>query len=406
MNFQTIHDLDQQYYMNTFGERLPVAFVSGEGCTLTDTEGKTYVDFFGGIAVNALGYGYPSFMAAMHDQLDKLLHTSSVYYVPNQALLAQQLVEHTFADRVFMANTGTEANEGAIKLARRYFKDKDPRRFKVLSLVNSFHGRTLATLAATGQEKYQKPYTPLPEGFENARFVSVDTASPSQLGALYELYGDRVSLMIDHHEAGTPYADHLIVPNAAACGEIVYDLIAASGKEAPSICDSLLYAAISGDTGGFRFSNVTRETHLRAAALVESGVDVAQISHKLFSVKSFPVLRAERLGFDKLHLYDKGRIGISAISFEDKQFNKLQDEHLSTIVDIVRSIEGVEIAVVIRQIEKERAFRVSMRANVDFDVSAVCAKFGGGGHRRAAGATVEAKDVEEAERLVLDAICK
>lgn len=246
----------------------------------------------------------------------------------------------------------------------------------------------------------------LPDGFENARFVSVDTASPSQLGALYELYGDRVSLMIDHHEAGTPYADHLIVPNAAACGEIVYDLIAASGKEAPSICDSLLYAAISGDTGGFRFSNVTRETHLRAAALVESGVDVAQISHKLFSVKSFPVLRAERLGFDKLHLYDKGRIGISAISFEDKQFNKLQDEHLSTIVDIVRSIEGVEIAVVIRQIEKERAFRVSMRANVDFDVSAVCAKFGGGGHRRAAGATVEAKDVEEAERLVLDAICK
>ena len=79
---------------------------------------------------------------------------------------------------------------------------------------------------------------------------------------------------------------------------------------------------------------------------------------------------------------------------------------MSTIVDIVRSIEGVEIAVVIRQIEKERAFRVSMRANVDFDVSAVCAKFGGGGHRRAAGATVEAKDVEEAERLVLDAICK
>lgn len=246
----------------------------------------------------------------------------------------------------------------------------------------------------------------LPQGFEDARFISVDTASPSQLGELYELYGDRVSLMIDHHETGTPYADHLIVPGAAACGEIVFDLIAASGKEAPSVSASLLYAAISGDTGGFRFSNVTKETHLRAAALVESGVDVAEISHKLFGVKSFPVLRAERLGFDKLHLYDKGKIGISAISFEDKQFNKLQDEHLSTIVDIVRSVEGVEIAVVIRQIEKERLFRVSMRANIDADVAAICAKFGGGGHRRAAGATVEAKDVEEAERLVLDAIHK
>ena len=246
----------------------------------------------------------------------------------------------------------------------------------------------------------------LPEGFEQARFISVDTASPSQLGALHALYGDRISLMIDHHETGTPYADHLIVPDAAACGEIVFDLIKASGKEMPSDCASLLYAAISGDTGGFRFSNVTKDTHLRAAALVESGVDVAEISHKLFGVKSFPVLRAEQLGFDKLHLYDKGRIGISTISFEDKQFNKLCDEHLSSVVDVVRSVEGVEIAVVIRQIEKERAFRVSMRANVDFDVAAVCAKFGGGGHRRAAGATVEAKDVEEAERLVLDAIQK
>jgi phosphoesterase RecJ-like protein len=246
----------------------------------------------------------------------------------------------------------------------------------------------------------------LPDGFERARFISVDTASPSQLGALYALYGDRVSLMIDHHETGTPYADHLIVPNAAACGEIVYDLIAASGKEASSACSSLLYAAISGDTGGFRFSNVTKETHLRAATLVESGVDVAEISHKLFCVKSFPVLRAERLGFDKLHLYDKGKVGISAISFEDKQFNKLSDEHLSTIVDVIRSVEGVEIAVLIRQIEKERMFRVSMRANVDFDVAVVCAKFGGGGHRRAAGATLEAKDVEEAERLILDAIHK
>ena len=243
----------------------------------------------------------------------------------------------------------------------------------------------------------------LPTGFENARFVSVDTASPAQMGALYELYGDRVSLMIDHHERGTPYADHLICPDAAACGEIIFDLIAASGKEAPEACAALLYAAISSDTGGFRYSNTTKESHLRAAALVER-IDVAEISHKLFGIKSFAMLRAEQLGFEKLHLFEGGRIGIASISYEDKQFNKLQDEHLSTLVDLVRSVAGVEIAVAIRQPTEDRSFRVSTRANIDFDVAAVCATFGGGGHRRAAGATLEAKDTEEAERLVLNAI--
>jgi len=243
----------------------------------------------------------------------------------------------------------------------------------------------------------------LPQGFENARFISVDTASPAQMGALYDIYGERVSLMIDHHGMGTPYADHLILPDAAACGEIIFDLIAASGKEAPEECAALLYAAISSDTGGFRYSNTTKETHLRAAALVER-IDVADISHKLFGIKSLAMLRAEQLGFEKLHLFEGGRIGIASVSFEDKRFNKLQDEHLSTLVDLVRSVAGVEIAVAIRQPTEARSFRVSTRANIDFDVAAVCATFGGGGHRRAAGATVEAKDTAEAERLVLNAI--
>lgn len=244
----------------------------------------------------------------------------------------------------------------------------------------------------------------LPEGFENARIITVDTASPAQMGTLWETFGDRVSLMIDHHETGKPYADHLIVPDAAACGEILFDLIAAWGKEAPAECAALLYAAISSDTGGFRYSNVTRETHLRAAALVKSGIDVAEISHRLFESKSMAVLRAEHLGFDRLHLFENGKIGISTVSFEDKTFNKLKDEHLSTVVDVVRAVEGVEIAVAIRQPTEERAFRVSMRASGDYDVAAVCATFGGGGHKRAAGATLIARDAEEAERLVLKAI--
>lgn len=245
----------------------------------------------------------------------------------------------------------------------------------------------------------------LPAGFENARIITVDTASPAQMGALWETLGQRVSLMIDHHESGTPYADHLILPSAAACGEIVFDLIAAWGGEAPAVCAPLLYAAISSDTGGFRFSNVTKETHLRAAALVESGIDVADLSRRLFETKSMQVLRAEQLGFEKLHLFCDGRVGISTVSFEDKIFNKLRDEHLSTVVDVVRAVEGVEIAVAIRQPTEERVFRVSMRANGDYDVAAACAAFGGGGHRRAAGATVTAKDAEEAERLVLRSVC-
>lgn len=244
----------------------------------------------------------------------------------------------------------------------------------------------------------------LPPEFEAARIVTVDTASPAQMGTLFERFGDRVSLMIDHHESGMPYADHLILPDAAACGEIVFDLIAASGKEAPDVCAKLLYAAISSDTGGFRYSNVTEATHLRAAALVKSGVDVAELSHLLFESKSMAVLRAEHLGFERLHLFEGGKVGISTVSFEDKQFNKLKDEHLSTVVDVVRAVAGVMIAVAIRQPTEERTFRVSMRANGDFDVAAVCATFGGGGHKRAAGATLIAKDAAEAEHLVLKAI--
>ncbi len=251
-----------------------------------------------------------------------------------------------------------------------------------------------------GMQKSVLPAS-LPAEFENARFITVDTASPAQLGTLYGLYGDRISLMIDHHGKGTAYADNLIVPDAAACGEIVFDLIAATGKEAPEVCATLLYAAISGDTGGFRYSNTTKETHLRAAALVESGVDVAEISRKLFETKSMQVLRAEQLALERLRLYENGRIAIAAISHDDKQFNKLEDEHLSTVVDIARSVAGVEIAVAIRQPGEDGIFRVSMRANADIDVSEICAAFGGGGHKRAAGATVSAAGIADAEARVL-----
>ncbi len=157
--------LDKEYYMNTFGNRMPVAFDHGKGMVLTTTEGDEYYDFLGGIAVNALGHSHPKFIEALKNQLDKLIHTSNIYYVENQARLAKKLCEHSSADKVFFCSTGAEANEGALKLAKIYFYKKGLEKYEIISLNKSFHGRTLATVAATGQEKYQKPYRPLTPGF-------------------------------------------------------------------------------------------------------------------------------------------------------------------------------------------------------------------------------------------------
>ena len=175
MKLDEIRALDQQYFMNTFGQRMPVAFDHGAGVKLYDTEGREYTDFFAGIAVNSLGYAHPKIVAAMTEQVAKVCHTSNLYYVEPQAKLAKLLVENTFADKVFFGNSGAEANEGCIKLACKYFYEKGEDRWEIISASNSFHGRTLATIAATGQAKYQKPYKPLlPQGIVNVPFNDLD----------------------------------------------------------------------------------------------------------------------------------------------------------------------------------------------------------------------------------------
>ena len=168
MNLQDIISLDKKYFMNVYGDRTPVCFTHGRGVNVWDTENNKYYDFLGGIAVNALGHCHPKLTQALKDQLDKLLHTSSLYYIESQAKLAKVLAENSCADKIFLCNSGAEANEGAIKLARIYFKKKGlPDKYEIITLKRSFHGRTLTTVAATGQEKYQKPYTPLPPGFKH-----------------------------------------------------------------------------------------------------------------------------------------------------------------------------------------------------------------------------------------------
>ena len=179
--------LDKKYYMNTFGDRQRVCFEKGEGIKLYDSEGKAYYDFLGGIAVNALGHGHKDFIAALKAQLDKVIHTSSLYYIENQAKLAQKLAESTCAERVFFANSGAEANEGAFKLAKIYSYKKGVDKTEIISLDHSFHGRTLATVAATGQAKYQKPYKPLTPGFiqvEPNNFDAVAAAVTDKTAAI------------------------------------------------------------------------------------------------------------------------------------------------------------------------------------------------------------------------------
>ena len=163
---EEIQKLDKQYYMNTFGDRVPVCFENGKGIMLWDSEGKEYYDFLGGIAVNALGHSHPKLVNAIKEQAGKLIHCSNYYYIETQARLAKILVDNSCMDKTFFANSGAEANEGAIKLARIYYKRRNqPDKIEIITLEKSFHGRTLATIAATGQNKHHKTYSPLTPSF-------------------------------------------------------------------------------------------------------------------------------------------------------------------------------------------------------------------------------------------------
>jgi acetylornithine aminotransferase len=152
-------------------KRTPVVFSKGAGCTLWDTEGRAYLDFVAGIAVCNLGHAHPAVANAVFEQAKTLVHVSNLYYTTPQTELAAWLVDHSFADRVFFCNSGAEANEAAIKLARKYFKDRgEPDRYRIISMIQSFHGRTMGTLSATGQDKIKQGFSPILQGFDFVPF--------------------------------------------------------------------------------------------------------------------------------------------------------------------------------------------------------------------------------------------
>ncbi|MHB8880878.1 MAG: acetylornithine transaminase [Thermodesulfovibrionales bacterium] len=166
---------DSAHYLLHTYNRFPLVLRKGRGMKVWSSDGKEFLDFVGGIAVNVLGHCHPKVVIAIQKQAQRLIHTSNLYHIEPQIKLAKLLVDNSFADKVFFCNSGTEANEAAIKLARRYYHEVlNQHRFEVVSAINSFHGRTYASLSATGQEKFHKGFEPLVPGFKHVAFNDID----------------------------------------------------------------------------------------------------------------------------------------------------------------------------------------------------------------------------------------
>jgi len=174
MEMKKLLEDSDNYLMHTYN-RFPVAIRKGRGMKVWGTDGKEYLDFLGGVAVNCLGHCHPKVVVAIQKQAQRLIHISNYFHIESQTKLAKILVNNSFADKVFFCNSGAEANEAAIKLARRYFKESvGQNKFEFITAINSFHGRTLATLSATGQEKFKKGFDPLVPGFSHVEFNDVE----------------------------------------------------------------------------------------------------------------------------------------------------------------------------------------------------------------------------------------
>lgn len=171
---QQIFETDKKDYLPVFGSRYGIVLDHGKGVKVYDNNGKEYTDFLGGIAVNVLGHGYPALVKAISEQAAKMIHCSNLFYTQAQTDAAARLVELSGLDRAFFANSGAEANEGAIKAARKYAHMTDPDKSQIITAWDSFHGRTLATLTATGQLHYQEGCGPLPAGFDYVHYNDID----------------------------------------------------------------------------------------------------------------------------------------------------------------------------------------------------------------------------------------
>ena len=240
---------------------------------------------------------------------------------------------------------------------------------------------------------------PAPDDYD--KIVSVDTASTKQLGILSFL-SDRVCLKIDHHAVGEDYAkENLVDPDAAACAEIIMRIAKIIGTPLKDIMTPL-YAGISSDTGGFKYSNTTSKTLRFAAELMDEGVDCGYINHMLFDNHTMSEIRAIRTAYENLELFENGKVALITVTNEKKKENGLSDSDLGVLSSLSRDIEGVLLGIVLKQdASDEKKYRISMRSSEPVDVAEICSKLNGGGHVRAAGGEIIADSVKEAVNTVL-----
>lgn len=220
--------------------------------------------------------------------------------------------------------------------------------------------------------------------------VALDTGDIERLGKRAEIFKNaRVTVNIDHHATNYSFAEYNFVrPERSAVGEIIYDMLVKMGTEMDTGISTCLYVAITTDTGGFRYSNTTPQTHRIAAELIKNGVNVAEISQKVFDTVSLEKLRLMSLAINTIELFSNGRIAFLAVTEEMMRNAGAKEEDCDGIVNLGRNIRGVELAVLLRQLENGEV-KVNLRSNCHVDVAAVANKFSGVGHKKAAGCTIK-----------------
>lgn len=254
--------------------------------------------------------------------------------------------------------------------------------------------------------KYNYLFEDLPdEKFDEEYIVSVDVAERKLLGdTLSEKYGGRVNLSIDHHETSRRFADMTYCePGSASCCEIIYLIIKALGVPVDKDIASCIYTGCSTDTGCFRYSNVTKRTHLIAAELIEKGADHSRINTKMFEMKSMNNIMLETMCLSTLSFYAEGKVAVISVTQEMFRKTNTDKSALDAIKPITRQIEGVKAGVTLRE-ENDGKISVSVRTDEDVDAASICAEFGGGGHVRAAGCEFRGKTIDEAKTAVVDYI--
>lgn len=251
----------------------------------------------------------------------------------------------------------------------------------------------------------------LPGDFVPDLIVSADVSAAHLLGELEAEYAPKTALAIDHHVLGTPFAKETYVGDVGACGEIIVDIFRIFKKRGYDLMTkkaaTALYAAICTDTGSFKYESVTADTHMRIAELYSAGINHAEIARRLYDSKPITQVIATKLALNTLRFYHSSKIATVHFTQQMLLENGLGREDIEDIIGLTRGIEGVEVGVSLKQSDTDPTlFKISMRSNRVADVSKLCAVFGGGGHVRAGGCTVNAADIDEAEKKVVSEIEK